>query len=74
VFRGGKSLFSQLARGTWVVAEHMPELISASGFAPLEDVKALVAMGYTVHGEHRGPELAEEKWGAVPFDLWYRKA
>lgn len=73
VFRGGKGLFSQLTRGTWVVAEHVPELVSASGFAPFEDVKTLVAMGYTVHGEQGGPEIEAEKWGQVPFDLWYRK-
>jgi FkbM family methyltransferase len=73
VFRGGKGLFSQLTPGTWVIAEHVPELVSASGFAPLEDVKAIVALGYTVHGEHGGPEIGAEKWGQVPFDLWYRK-
>jgi FkbM family methyltransferase len=73
VFRGGRRLFAALAPGTWVMAEHTPSLMRLSGFEPHEDAEALIALGYTVHGEKNGPELLPAQWEEASLDLWYKK-
>ena len=73
VFRGGRALFSALMPGTWVMAEHFPSLMLLSGFQSHDDVDAMLPLGYTVHGEKHGPEIAPDLWDNFVGDLWFKK-
>ena len=72
VFRGGRGLLARLRPGTWVVAEHMTDLMKASGYQTHDDVEAILPLGYSVHGEKDGPEVSSEQWDTFG-DLWYKK-
>jgi FkbM family methyltransferase len=79
VLEGARAVLGALPPSTWVVAEHDPKLMAASGVEDTTaDIAFMASLGFSVHLAWKGDVVPQSRWATVPLeeygrDMWYNK-
>ena len=79
VLEGARAVLGALPHSAWVVAEHDPKLMAASGLADTTaDIAFMASLGFSAHLTWKGDAVPQSGWATVPLeeygrDMWYKK-
>jgi FkbM family methyltransferase len=79
VLEGARAVLGALPPSAWVVAEHDPKLMAASGLADTTaDIAFMASLGFSAHLTWKGDAVPQSGWATVPLeeygrDMWYKK-